>query len=276
MKYTFLWIMLIGILSTSHSQTSDTIHVDSSTVYIKFPNGTVSVFHQKDSTSCHGKRAHTFYFPSARNNQNIRTRWLLMDLGTDILVTDRTYTLDNGIDPFEINAWKSTNVNLTLFNQRINIIDHKFNFQWGMSFEFHKYYFTNPVTFAAKTPQVQIDYHDNIDFDKNRLSYSYFTVPLMLNFESNPSNPSKSFRLSAGVFGGPRLGANFKTKTDGEKDKVRDDFNLAPFRYGIRGEIGFGVFNFYGTMALNELFEEEKNNGYVITPMSIGVQIIPF
>ena len=208
--------------------------------------------------------------------KNIKTRWILFDLGLDMLSTDQDYTLSNGVDPFELRTGKSSNVNIHLFQQRINLIKHHVNLKWGMTFEFHKYYFDNPVMLQEDAPEVTFLYDGERNLRKYRLSYSYLTMPVMLNFETNPKRGWKSMHFNIGGFGGPRMGSNFKVKGSGTKDKYKDSFSLSKWRYGIRAEIGYGPFQFYGTYALNELFQESKNNGYEVTPFSIGLILIPF
>lgn len=258
------------------AQVKDTVVMDEKGLYVRDEDGTVvrigpggiQIFDEGDSIKIGSGDFDT--------KRNVRTRWVLMDIGTDLLITDDNYTLQNGVDPFEINAWKSTNVNLHLFQQRINLINHAVNLKWGLTFQFHKYYFENPVVLEANTPQAMFTYYDNPTFHKNRLSTTYLTMPIMLNFETNPHNRSKSFRFNIGAYGGPRLGSNFKTKGGGDKDKVKDDFNLEKWRIGLRAEIGFGWFNMYATYSLNDFFQEDKNNGYKVTPASIGFILIPF
>lgn len=209
-------------------------------------------------------------------HRKVRTRYGLIDIGFSAISTPITYRLDNGIDPFEMRLWKSTNLNLHLIQQRINLANRNLNFVYGLSVESHKYFFDNPVVLLEDTPNAMFEFFEDRSFKKNRLTYTYLTIPMMFNIKSNPRYPYRSFHLSAGGFAGLLLGANFKTKERGDKDKVRDNFGLNTFRYGLRGEIGYGPLIFYGTFALNELFEKDKNNGYEVNPFAIGLVIWPF
>ena len=254
---------------TVHLSKEDGLYVkDSDGTVVKIGRGGIQIFDQFDSVNIR--------LGDADPNRNVRTRWVLMDLGTDVMLADKDYRLDNGIDPFEINAWKSTNVNLHVFQQRINIANQSVFFKWGLTFQFHKYMFDNPVTLDADSPSATFTYHENTKFKKNRLSTTYLTMPIMLSFKTKAKPKGHSFHFDIGAYGGPRLGANFKTKLNGDKDKVKDDFNLSKWRYGLRTAIGYSHFKMYATLALNEMFQESKNNGYKITPLSIGFIVIPF
>ena len=274
MKY--LIFILFLLLNAPIFAQRDTVQIKDGGLYVRDSDGTVvrigaggiQVYDEYDSVD--------ISIGSFNPNRNVRTRWVLMDLGTDVLLTDDDYRLDNGIDPFEINAWKSTNVNLHVFQQRINIHNHSVNFKWGLTFEFHKYSFNNPVILQRDRPQATFTYHEDINFKKNRLMTSYLTMPVMLSFKTKPKQKGHSLHIDFGAYGGPRLGANFKTKIDGDKDKTRDDFNLSKWRYGLRGELGYGHVKMYATYGLSELFQESKNNGYKVRQLSVGFILIPF
>jgi hypothetical protein len=241
--------------------------------------GFVTVFSQRDSDR--EKNDSIFYNEKNRETKSrwhrkVRTRYGLVDFGFSAISTPTTYRLENGIDPFEMRLWKSTNFNLHFIQQRISLVNRNLNLVYGLSIESHRYFFDNPVILQEDTPEVSFEFVENRRFKKNRLAYTYLTVPVMFNIKSNPRYPYRSFHLSAGGFGGLLLGANFKTKVKGDKDKVKDNFGLNTFRYGLRGEIGYGPLIFYGTFTLNHLFDKDKDNGYKVNPFAIGLVIWPF
>ena len=97
----------------------------------------------------------------------------------------------------------------------------------------------------------------------------------MLTFETHPRR-FHSFHFAAGGFGGVLLGGSFKIKTNDGKEKIRDNFNLNQFRYGVRAQVGFGPLIFYSQIALNELFDKDENAGFEVYPFSWGISIWPF
>lgn len=212
----------------------------------------------------------------SRSNKLVKTRYCLVDVGISNFSSPATYRLDDGTDPFELRTLKSLNINWHLVQQRLSMARGYLNLQYGLTLEYHRYFFQNPVILKDRTPNVEFEHTPEISYKKNRLRYTYLTVPLMVNIKSNPNRSSKSLHISAGGFAGIFVGANFKTKANGNKSKYRDDFNLNKFRYGLRAEFGYGPLIFYGTYNLNELFEENKNNGYEINPFAVGVVVWPF
>ena len=252
MKQIIIFLIVLLMLTPMKSQ--DNNHSDHDTLF--------SVEHYKKNSSYRSRK--------------IKTRYGLVDFGFNALSTPTTYRLENGIDPFELRLFKSTNINLHLVQQRLSLAKRHLNLVYGLSIESHRYSFDNPVILLEDTPEAQFQFFENRRFKKNRLATTYLTIPMMFNIKSNPRYSYRSFHLSAGGYASLLLGANFKTKEKGNKDKIKDNFGLNTFRYGLRGEIGYGPLIFYTTIDMNNLFDKDKDNGYEVTPFSIGLVIWPF
>ena len=212
-----------------------------------------------------------------KRTKAVKTRWLMLDLGLASLENVNSFTLSNGIDPFEQDLWRSRNWNFHVFRQRINILQNHVNLMYGLTFDWHNYAFENDITIMPNEPELTISYDEGVNYEKNKLRVTYMTVPLMLNFETNPQRRGRSLRVNVGVYGSLRIGSKIKQESDLFDEVVRkDDFNLNKYRYGFIGEVGIGPINFYGTYALNGLFDEDQDAGVELTPYTIGIKIIPF
>lgn len=219
-----------------------------------------------------------------RTQRNVQTRYLIFEMGVDILLPADDYIIGDGeVELFEQRYANSTNVNIYFFRQRVNLLQHHLNLEYGVGFNFHKIMFDNPVIMSRENGVLQFDLAPIQEGDripvKTRLMSNYLTIPLMLNFETNPSNTRKSFRLAAGVYGNTRLGSNFKQKFNNrnrDNIKDRDNFNLSPFRWGLAGQIGYGAFNFYANLSMTDVFKENRNSGYEVGMVSAGFIFIPF
>ncbi len=206
--------------------------------------------------------------------KNVKTRFVLLELGLNGYINDGTLSTPTGYQNLELQYSKSINVNLHLFRQRVNLIRHHVNLMYGLGFEFNDYRFANDVTLVEEQPELTFDPLDE-PLKKSKLAATYLNLPLMVNFETNPADKKQSFRLSAGGFAGVLLGARTKYKTEANrKVKVRDDYNLNNFRYGLTGGIGYGWFNLYANYALSDMFAE--NQGPVVQPFNVGLVIIGF
>lgn len=217
-------------------------------------------------------------FSDLKNDKELKdakTRFLLLELGINGYFNNQGgLNAPIGYSDLELQYSKSINVNLHLFRQRINLIQHHVNFTYGMGFEFSDYRFANNVTWTAQAPELTIEPLDE-PLKKSKLATTFLNLPLMLNFETNPEEMKRSFHLSAGGYAGILLGARTKYKTtNNKKVKERDDFNLNHFRYGLTGSIGYGWFNLYANYALSEMFV--NNEGPVLNPWNVGIVLIGF
>ena len=206
----------------------------------------------------------------------------MVDLGVNTLMQEGSLNLQDDANALSLNYGKSLNWNLHLFKQRINLIDHKINFIYGMSFDFNNYNFSEPITLQRNTSPLAITFNDTIEYKKNKLYTSFLTVPMMLNFESNPRKSSRSFRVSAGGYAGLMLASRTKQcykDDDGDLQTQisRDDFNLNKFRYGLAGQVGVGPINFWANYSLVPMFETNKGpSGADLYPLNMGITLIGF
>ena len=87
----------------------------------------------------------------------------------------------------------------------------------------------------------------------------------------------KRVYLSAGVVGDAKLGSHtkvvYRENGNRQKDKIKGDFNLRQFRYGITTRLGYKALNLFAIYYPNTLFEENK--GPEIYPFTIGLSLTP-
>lgn len=86
------------------------------------------------------------------------------------------------------------------------------------------------------------------------------------------------FRIGAGMYAGYRMGSRTKFifKQDGNREKTKesDHFFLQDFRYGVRGQVGFGSFDMFVLYDLNEVFASGRGpNGVKLNAFTIGVTL---
>jgi len=213
----------------------------------------------------------------------VNTRWFMLDVGKSLYIANQDLpTIEGDINPMDQRIWGSWNIGLHLFKQKISLYKGYVNLKWGISFDYSEYRFDNDISMVDRTSQVTfvnavgINGNPIDDFDKNELQTWYLNVPLELHFETNPNNDKRSFRLSAGGFAGIFLDSQYKQEYDIYEVTANDDFNLNNFRYGLTGSIGYGWFNLYGNYALNGLFSEDGDGGYAVSPLNVGIKVVPF
>jgi len=212
------------------------------------------------------------------NTKNVKIRWLLVDLGLSTYLSKDGFNLPQTAEyePFEQNLWKSTNWNLHLMRMRINIYKHVVNLQTGLGFEFYRYNWTNNYDLPEGQANL-VPVKSGTDYDKNRMHSSWVTVPLMVNFETNPNKTNRSFHFSVGGYAAARLGTNIRQEGPDIKDrKLRDDFNQNNFRYGLTSVIGYGPISVFANYSLVPLFKTENTAFPELYPFNFGICLIPF
>ena len=214
-----------------------------------------------------------------RHNSNVRTNWVIVDLGfanvrdeTDYGSTEAASYLKApvGGPPFtksdlSLKTVKSSNVNIWLFMQKLNITKHVLNLKYGLGLEMYNYRYDNNISYNKNPAYI---FKDTVDFSKNKLYVGYLTVPFMINLNTTPDK-RKGFSLSAGVSAGYRIGSHTKQiSSERGKDKTSGDFDLEPWRLAAIAEVGLGPVRIYGSYSLNTLHQE----GLKQYPYAVGLR----
>ncbi|MBL7723941.1 MAG: outer membrane beta-barrel protein [Chitinophagaceae bacterium] len=203
---------------------------------------------------------------------NLSTNWWILDLGFSNYVDNSNYTTAAlsgfvapgiGEDQLKLRAGKSRNVNLWFFMQRLNIAKHVLNLKYGMGLELNNYHFeTDNIVFAKNPTNISLG---GTDFKKVKLAADYLTVPMMLNINFTPKRKN-GFSISGGVSAGYLYSARYKTKDDGDVEKVKSDFDLERFKLSYIGELSLGPVKLYGSYAMKNMWEK----GLDMTPYTLG------
>lgn len=202
------------------------------------------------------------------------TNWLTVDLGfnnfsdkTDYVVPVGGFVGDGiGEEQLTLHNGKSVNVNIWLYEQRFNLIKRNLTLKYSVGLELNNYRFRENIVFEDSPNRVVLDPTKN--FSKNKLAADYVTVPVVLSYNFKTTRKNR-YGISAGVSAGYLYSARHKTVSNEDgKNKVRDDFNLRPFKISYVGELALGPIKFYGSYATQSMFK----NGLDLTPYSFGVR----
>ncbi|ATL46784.1 hypothetical protein COR50_06115 [Chitinophaga caeni] len=172
---------------------------------------------------------------------------------------------------FKLITGKSININVWLIMQRLNMYKHKLNLVYALGLEMNNYRYARNISYVPGYPTQII--RDTLDFSKNKLYAGYLSIPLMLNFNSNPTRPGRAFEASFGIMGGYLVKARTKqiSKEYG-KVKTNDEFNLNKWKLSLTSELGYGPVKLYGNFALTPLHDY----GLEQYPFSIGFRFNGF
>ena len=200
-----------------------------------------------------------------------------IDIGiNNYFTSDFSTSLPLSEEYLNLNTGKSWGVNLNLFQQSISLIKNNVGIVTGIGFEFNNYSFENKQMVLSGDSTVLSYYTETQqNYEKNKLTTSFLTVPLILEFQIPVGEKNKPIYLSVGATGSVKLGSHVKLKDDsGNKEKRRDDYNLSPLRYGLTARIGYRGMNFFANYSLQPMFEKDK--GPELYPFTIGISFLTF
>lgn len=253
-------------------QQTDTIRVGKYIIIKKSKGGSTPTPAERSTTVTIERRP---YKPT-----NISTNWWIFDLGFANLRDETVYgsaeansylrTLRAGEQPFtkddmKLRAGKTSNVNLWIFMQRLNVTKGVVNLKYGLGLEMYNFRYENNISYNKNPSYI---FRDSVSFSKNKLYAGYLTVPLMFNINTHPGR-RKGLSFSAGVSAGYLVGSRNK-QISGErgKTKTRGDFDLEQFRLAYIGELGLGPVRLFGSYSMNPLHEK----GLRQYPYSLGIR----
>lgn len=225
-----------------------------------------------------------------KETSNISTSSLIFDIGFSNW-TDKTNYAQAKADgylvgspnltanDFKLKTVKSVNVNIWFFMQRMNLIKHYVNLKYGLGLELNNYRFKNNISFNEGgmnpfNPSQNIPhpfvFRDTVNFSKDKLAADYVTIPLMLNFRTNPNYSDKGISISAGVSMGYLYSSRNKQKSDARgKERNRGDYDLQQWKFSYVGELGLGPVHLYGSYSPKSIFKNDLN----FTPYTIGLRL---
>lgn len=208
----------------------------------------------------------------------VEQSWFVMDLGWNIWLTENNNPLPDAYSALELDRAKSANFHLGIIQQGINIYKGKLRFVYGAGIEFNNYRFKKNVDLTPDSKPLTYIVNPEIKYKKNKLVSQYVTMPLMLNFKSDPNNEDESFNIAAGIQLGYLISSNTKQKwTEGgkkQKNKTKADYNFEDYRMGYVFQFGYGDFNLYAKYYPTAVFK--NNQGPVVNTASVGLVLTPF
>lgn len=119
---------------------------------------------------------------------------------------------------------------------------------------------------------------DVLNYKRNKVTSKYATIPLMLNFKSNPEDDDKSLKLAAGIQAGYLIGAHQKQKwgegNKKEKRKEKGDYGFEDYRIGYVAQFGYGDLVIYGKYYPTNTFKKDRRPS--VNTACVGLVLTPF
>lgn len=261
------------------------VRVRADTVLITLGNRQIRIIEKNGDTDIDILEKKDVEENNRSGNQSVRHpfkgNWRGLELGLNNYVNgDFSTSLGPEAGFMELRTGKSLNLNLNVLQYDFALSGNNIGMVTGLGLEFNNYRFTNNVSITKEDGVIVPVYYDDADISVNRsrLRTTYLTVPLLLEFQTNNPRHSRRVYFSAGVIGGLNIGSHtkivYRDNSGKKRDKVKDDFYLSPFRYGISVRAGYRSLNLFANYYPVALFQENK--GPELYPVSIGFSILGF
>ena len=256
--------------------------------------------------------------------KKLSTHWIILDLGVSNYFDHTNYSAVNPYlynrlgaaafipgatspsplskSDFNVNTFKSLNINIWLFMQRLSLYKNYVNLKYGLGVELnnYKYKSTSNISYLASNPFTvdatsasPIVYRDSIQFSVNKLAVDYVTIPLMLDFLTKPGGGiKKGLSISLGISVGYSYSyRNKQVSFERGVQANKGDFNLEKFKYSYVAEfgsgpvklkgthkpkifyrllLGFGKIRFYGSYTPKDLYI----SGLKMNPYNVGLRFV--
>lgn len=280
-NYSILVYILLSLTTFVHAQVqTDTLVIDGVTI-LRSDDDTIVTSNKKGFF----KKLNSTIIP-----KNVKTDWFVVDLGISNFVDNTNYAASDAQayapgsnkEWFEIMPFRSKNVNIWIVSQKVNLLKHVVNLQYGIAMELNNYFYKQPIRYDANHEAIvnakivsldplAIGAHPTRVYKKNKLAADYVTIPLMLNFNLTP-NRLYPFELSTGISVGYLFASRNKTVTSDEgKKKAKDDFDLNTWKLSYVGELSLGVISLYASYGFKSMYKR----GLDMTPYTFGIKIRP-
>lgn len=214
------------------------------------------------------------------------------DVKGDLLVDFGFNTLNNKPDDLSTRFFPSRTFNV-YYQVPINVFGEGsgFTFNPGIGLGTDKLAFTEDRTIfnnpaigpeSSQLQDIRDVYGDDIVVNTNNVSINYFDIPLELRYHFNRSNYQKSMKVAIGGKVGFLLNSQTKIAyedSDGLERKIKDrqNFGVAPIRYGVYTRLGFPGFNIWGYYGLNQVFQKDKGPfATQATQFNFGISVALF
>jgi hypothetical protein len=279
MKRIYMAVAALLVAGASFGQNDSTRHTADTTKSDTIIAGNFIIIKKRREQGANKAETNVSIERKPYKPSKISTNWWIFDLGfanvndkTNYAGADAQNILRSvgpggkpGKDDLKLRASKSSNVNIWVVMQRVNLVKGYVNLKYGLGLEMFNFRYENNIRYN-KNPN--FIYRDSINFSKDKLYAGYATIPFMLNVNTSPGR-KKGLSFSAGVSAGYLVGSHTKeVSSERGKEKTKGDLGLEKFRLAYVGELGIGPIRLFGSYSLTKLHE----NGLEQYPYSLGIR----
>ncbi len=159
---------------------------------------------------------------------------------------------------FDLDLSRSRQIAFNILFREIDFVQNRLYFITGFGFDFKNYHFKNPVLLGTSSDTLAFELDSVNSYSKNKLCVRYFQIPLLFGVKLGELG-KRNLTLQAGATLGykiySRASQDLTTPKNEEVErKVKDDFNLSPFRAALTARLGYGGVGIFVNYALTPMF----------------------
>ena len=274
MKSITLLFGLIFCTAGAFAQKDSLKEKEPDTTKIKIGNSTIIILNNDDSDDYDFDFSSKDSSKTCKDGSDDNDTGLAFDFGmAGYMTPGNSIALPANQNLMELNSARSNSVGLTFMFKEARLAKKRLYVRSGLGINWTNYHFKNNINISTSNDSTAFTTDSIRSFDKYKLRATYLQVPLLIGMRLGDLD--HPFGLQFGVVGSYNIGSAIKQKyTLGEsklKDKVKDDYNLNPFKFEALARVSIDNFGFYAKYSLTELFESGR--APELYPFSIGVTI---
>ncbi len=215
------------------------------------------------------------------------------DIPGNIVIDFGINFLKDEPESMQLDWWSSKGIGL-YYKYHIMMGGSRMSFRPGIGFGLEKYSFEKNVTVSRITntdgaESIQMVGLDSLgifenltpDVKKSKLAADYLELPLEFGWHQSKNDPERGFRI---LLGG-KVGYLFNSKTKinyqqgGNRRiaKLKDSYELNPWRYSATARIGISFLEFFGEVGFADLFKPGKGpEGTQARYWKVGISFVGF
>jgi len=197
----------------------------------------------------------------------------VFNLGANGYLLNNQLALPTQYQQMELDYSKSKSIGFDFMIKGIDLFKKRMYLSPGIGFNWNKYQFKDKQQMLSTQNDTVLFLVDSaITYDKYKLRATYLQVPLLIGFRLGNLD-KKYVNIQLGAIAGYNIGSITKAKyiLNGAKykDKIRDDYNINPFKLDAIARVSFGNIGLFGSYSFTSLFEDSKAPS--LTPFSVGL-----
>lgn len=194
--------------------------------------------------------------------------------------------LPDGWEDMELDMGSSFSMQFNFANYSVNLNSRgNIGLVTGLGIEYQRFRFSDENITLIKEESNTILVHvqdiyteDNIDHvQRSSFKNLYLTIPFIFEVQFPAAKAAKKrIYASAGFMGGVRMHSKTKivyrdSDDDKQKEKMKGNFHVVPFKVDVTGRIGYRNINIWGSYTLTNLFKSNTMPDLKVYTLGFGL-----